>query len=94
MALIESEGIFGMDQGCDLHGDDRMRECSMCGIEFCALCFPNSVMCPGCASETVEDELEDGADFEDAQNVDELLDYDDMVPPASETRSRPDNPEG
>lgn len=82
MALIEGEGIFGMEQGCDLHGDDRMRECSMCGIEFCTLCFPGSIMCPGCTSAAAEDDLEDDADFEDARNRDELLDYDDMVPPA------------
>ena len=83
MALIEGEGLFGMEPGCDLHGDDRMRECSLCGVEFCALCFPRSVMCPGCASEAVEDDLEEDPELNDTHGADELLDYDDMTPPAS-----------
>ena len=75
-----------MEQGCDLHGDDRMRECSMCGVEFCYQCFPGSVMCPGCASQTVDDDLDEDdddedADFEDARHLDDLLDFDDMIPP-------------
>jgi hypothetical protein len=87
MALIDGEGIFGMGQGCDLHGDDRMRECNLCGIEFCTLCSPRSIMCPGCTSETAAAELEDDPDFEDAHNVDELLDFDDMTPPTRAPQS-------
>lgn len=94
MALIEGEGLFGMEQGCDLHGDDRMRECSLCGVEFCYLCFPRSVMCPGCTSQAVEDELEDDSDFDETQSVDDLLDFDDMVPPASGDASKAEEGSG
>ena len=30
----------GYGGGCDLHGEDFLRECTMCGIEFCSACFP------------------------------------------------------
>ena len=41
---------FGGD-GCPVHGEDYMRECSVCGEEFCAQCFPNSDVCEECAAE-------------------------------------------
>lgn len=37
--------------GCDIHGEDYLRECTMCGIEFCAACFPNSALCSDCAAQ-------------------------------------------
>ena len=30
----------GYTSGCDVHGEDFLRECTMCGIEFCSACFP------------------------------------------------------
>ena len=30
----------GYASGCDVHGEDFLRECTMCGIEFCSACFP------------------------------------------------------
>ncbi len=41
----------GFGSGCDIHGEDYLRECTMCGIEFCSACFPNSTLCPDCAAQ-------------------------------------------
>lgn len=64
MAVDEEAGIYAMGQGCPSHGDDHMRECSMCGAEFCRICHPKTAVCPDCA-ESADDEDED-EDFEDA----------------------------
>lgn len=37
--------------GCSVHGEDYMRECSVCGMEFCTICFPNSNVCEECADQ-------------------------------------------
>jgi hypothetical protein len=37
--------------GCDIHGEDYLRECTMCGIEFCSACFPQSTLCSDCAAQ-------------------------------------------
>ncbi len=37
--------------GCDIHGEDFLRECTMCGIEFCSACFPQSPLCSDCAAQ-------------------------------------------
>ena len=42
----------GYSSGCELHGEDFLRECTMCGIEFCSACFPQSALCPDCAAQT------------------------------------------
>lgn len=41
----------GFGSGCEIHGEDYLRECTMCGIEFCSACFPNSTLCPDCAAQ-------------------------------------------
>ena len=48
MALNEESNAFGMGQGCAVHGDEHIRECSMCGAEFCRVCVPRSAICPDC----------------------------------------------
>lgn len=95
MSPINGESMFGMNQDCDLHGEDRMRECKLCGTEFCALCFPGSVVCPGCASDGVEDDLDEEDDFDEAHDVDDLMDFEDMKPPASGGggRAKSDDPD-
>jgi hypothetical protein len=79
MAAMDDTSIFGMDQGCPIHGDDFMKECSMCGAEFCRLCHPKATVCPDCAAEEDEEldeeELED-ADFDDVENLDDILESD------------------
>ena len=50
----------GFGNGCDLHGEDFLRECTMCGIEFCSACIPHSTLCADCAAQAeFEDEDED-----------------------------------
>ena len=69
MSVMEEPSIFGMAQGCPVHGDEHMKECTMCGAEFCRICFPKSAVCPDC-SEQDEEEAEN-PDVEDAANLDE-----------------------
>ena len=68
-------GMFGVEPGCPTHGDEHMRECSMCGTEFCRRCFPRSAVCPDCADQTDEDEEEE-PDFDDVSNLGEVLEDD------------------
>lgn len=53
MSMEEEEftpyGAFS--SGCDIHGEDFLRECTMCGIEFCSACFPQSTLCSDCAAQ-------------------------------------------
>lgn len=80
MTAMDETAFFGMDQGCPIHGDEYMIECSMCGTEFCRLCHPKSSVCPDCATEDDED-LEEGdleeADFDDVENVGDILEGED-----------------
>jgi len=73
MALDDENTGFGLGQGCDVHGEDHMRECNMCGAEFCRRCFPRSAVCPDCAEQADEGEEKEGSDFEDVENLDEVL---------------------
>lgn len=71
MAVDEESNAFGLGQGCAVHGDDHMRECSMCGAEFCRICFPRSTVCPDCAEQTEDedDDTKDNSDFDDITRV-------------------------
>jgi hypothetical protein len=78
MAVNEETGIFGMDQGCAVHGDEHMRECSMCGAEFCRVCFPKTAVCPDCSEQEEEEEdTEENPDFDDVSNLGELIEDED-----------------
>ena len=66
-------GAFGLGAGCMVHGDEAMRECTMCGGEFCRVCFPRSLICPDCAEDGEGDEEQKNPDFEDVEKVDDLL---------------------
>ena len=77
----------GLGGGCLAHGDEFLRECALCGAEFCTKCFPGSAVCADCADESETDEDEDDADALDAEvggdddnDVDELLDEADALP--------------
>ncbi len=63
---------FGFGEGCPIHGDEYLRECSVCGAEFCTRCHPGSTTCPQC-SEAIEDDFEERPDFEDVDRIDSLL---------------------
>ena len=57
----------GFGSGCEIHGEDYLRECTMCGVEFCSACFPNSALCSDCAAQGDLDgdlEEESGSDEE------------------------------
>ena len=60
----------GFGTGCDLHGEDFLRECTMCGIEFCSACFPQSALCQDCAA---QGEFDDDDDEPAAEDKDLLL---------------------
>lgn len=63
----EEYSPFAFGSGCDIHGEDYMSECSMCGIEFCTACFPNSNLCPDCAAQLefdLDDDEENGEDLD------------------------------
>jgi len=94
MSLSEEEAFFGLTPGCPLHGEEFLRECSMCGIEFCTRCFRGSAICADCAEEANEDDPEDDPDFEDVANVKEFLDEDaevEKIIKASEEMAPPED---
>ena len=70
--------------GCDIHGEDFLRECTMCGIEFCAACFPNSALCSDCAAQGDLD-LEDEPPSEEDKELLLLGDLPDDEVEATET---------
>lgn len=80
----------GYSSGCELHGEDSLRECTLCGIEFCAACFPQSTLCSDCAAQGGLD-----ADDEDVEPTDEekellLLDgFNDDEPDAAQEEILP-----
>ena len=86
MSYTEEDDMFtGLGDGCPLHGDEAMRECSLCGAEFCTRCQPRSTVCPECAA-APEEESSDEADeivsapvLEDHE-TDQLLREADFVP--------------
>ena len=57
----------GFGSGCDIHGEEYLRECTMCGIEFCSACFPQSTLCSDCAAQGALD----GDDEEDVPTAEE-----------------------
>ena len=73
MTVDEETGVYGMGQGCAVHGDEYMKECSMCGAEFCRICFPRSAVCPDCSDQETDEEDEESPDFDDVKNLDEVL---------------------
>jgi len=85
MPLSEESGIYSFDQDCPIHGDTNMRECSMCGVEFCRTCHAGSTVCPDCTAsmeddmDIDEDNPERDPDFEDVSDLDKLLAGDEEV---------------
>ena len=55
--------------GCSVHGEDYMRECSVCGMEFCTICFPNSNVCEECADQGRDLDDEDAFGDGDAEEL-------------------------
>jgi hypothetical protein len=65
MVVNEESNAFGMGLGCAVHGDEHMRECSMCGAEFCRVCVPRSAICPDCVEQTDDKDEKDNSNFND-----------------------------
>jgi len=70
----EAGNMFAMGSGCPVHGEEHMRECAACGVEFCRVCCPRSLVCPGCAEDEEEADDKGDADFEDVSKLDAMLD--------------------
>ena len=59
------------------------------GTEFCAACYTGTRMCPACATAAAgDDDIDDEADFEDARNIDALLDDEEAPPDTASRRVR------
>jgi len=71
--MEDEENLFGLYQGCPVHGEEFMKECSVCGAEFCGQCFPGASVCPSCSSQVDDEDIEDDPDFADIDNLDELI---------------------
>jgi hypothetical protein len=78
MAVDEESNAYGMGAGCPVHGDEHMKECSMCGAEFCRICVPRSTVCPDCAeqSEDEDDDTKDSSDFDDITRIGTVVEED------------------
>ena len=79
--MEDEENMFMMGEGCPTHGDEHMKECTVCGAEFCTRCFSNSVICPDCAEEANEDELSEfgGRDNNEMDDLERLVGEDEEV---------------
>lgn len=65
------------ERTCEIHGDRAIVECRLCGQEFCALCAGGRTVCPDCADDDWDDEIEDGSGEEPDEDADPDLDGDD-----------------
>ena len=70
----------GFGSGCELHGEDFLRECTMCGIEFCAACFPRSALCPDCAAQAELDADDEDEPTEEERELSLLEGFNDDEP--------------
>lgn len=82
MTIDDEANMFLMSDGCPSHGDEYIKECATCGNEFCARCYPNSIVCPDCSEEAAaEDDLDEDFDNEELKGLkdfDHLLDDDEV----------------
>jgi hypothetical protein len=80
----------GYTTGCDIHGEDFLRECTMCGIEFCSACFPQSALCSDCAAQGDLDDDEEEPTEEEKELL--LLEGFNDDEPAEMTEALPSPP--
>jgi hypothetical protein len=91
MSMEEEEftpyGAFS--SGCDIHGEDFLRECTMCGIEFCSACFPQSRLCSDCAAQgDIGDDAEEPTEEEKDLKLLEGFNDDEHDPETEEKEAR------
>lgn len=58
-------------------GDEQYEECEVCHQEFTGTCPINSADCP--YADFIDDDEDDAPDFEDVENLNELLEDDEEV---------------
>lgn len=75
--IDHDDDIFHTGEGCHLHGEENIRECTMCGLEFCSRCHPNSLVCEDCA--VTEGDMNLDPDYEDLTAIEDLMKDDEEV---------------
>jgi hypothetical protein len=84
MSMEDEDNIlFGLGSGCMIHGEEFIRECRVCGTEYCAQCYPGQSVCSNCVgheeeADSLDDEYADELD-EDSE-VEEILNEADEIP--------------
>ncbi len=76
MSRDEDDPMMHLGEGCMVHGDDHMTECTVCGGEFCLRCHPGNHICPDCAdTQCIEDDtrVKPAEGDPDDEDVDQLL---------------------
>lgn len=83
MARVHESSAFGVEPGCPTHGDEHMRECTMCGAEFCRLCHPRSSVCPDCSEQDDDEdtEVEDGEEAAEEEEDEKEEESEPEAPP-------------
>ncbi len=71
--MEDEANLFGLNQGCPVHGEEYMKECTHCSAEYCGQCFPGSTVCPSCSAEVDDEDIEEDPDFADIDNLEELI---------------------
>ena len=104
MSMEEEEysPFAAYSSGCDIHGENFLRECTMCGIEFCSACFPQSTLCSDCAAQgsIIDDEDEEPTEEEkelrllDGFNDDEPAAAPEEIPATPSAKKAPAAPKG
>ena len=56
MSVDDDEPMLHLGEGCMVHGDEYMTECSVCGTEFCSRCTPGTHVCATCSETGDEDD--------------------------------------
>lgn len=67
--MTDEPNMYSLEPGCEQHGEEYMRECTMCGAEFCGACAQGAI-CPECREHALDDD-----DFDD--DDEEIEDFDD-----------------
>lgn len=60
--------------GCEIHGGDYIVECSVCGREFCSICYPHSSICEDCAAQGADEAMLEPED--DISLIEEIVQSD------------------
>jgi len=56
VSVDDDEPMLHLGEGCMVHGDEYLTECSVCGAEFCSRCTPGTHVCATCSETGDEDD--------------------------------------